>query len=100
MARAFALLLLAAIAPCAPAAAIELPPACAKQASFEGTAMPLTELRQQVEKVGESDPMTAVRILCSTLPRAEREYGADSLEFAWWVQTLATPLIAYMDECA
>ena len=100
MARAFALLLLAAIAPCAPAAAIELPPACAKQASFEGTAMPLTELRQQVEKVGESDPMTAVRILCSTLPRAEREYGADSLEFAWWVQTLATPLIAYMDEFA
>lgn len=98
MTRAFALLFLAALTPCAPAAAIDLPPACAKQAPFEGAAVSLTELRQQVEKVGESDPVTAVRILCSTMPRAEREYGADSLEFAWWVQTLATPLIAYMDE--
>ena len=87
MTRAFALLFLAALTPCAPATAIDLPPACAKQAPFEGAAVSLTELRQQVEKVGESDPVTAVRILCSTMPRAEREYGADSLEFAWWVQT-------------
>ncbi|MGE0581124.1 MAG: CHAT domain-containing protein [Steroidobacteraceae bacterium] len=82
------------------ARAFDLPPACAKQAPYPDTTTPVAELRKKVEAIGESDPMEAVRILCTTLPRAARALGPASLDFAWWVQTLATPLIAYMDEFA
>ncbi|MGD9597499.1 MAG: CHAT domain-containing protein [Steroidobacteraceae bacterium] len=81
------------------AAPIELPTICAQQpAPPDVASTPVAELRARVDAIGESDPMSAVGILCATIPRVAREYGADSLELSWWVQTLATPLIAYRDE--
>lgn len=78
---------------------VELPSICAQQPAPANTAStPIAELRARVDAIGESDPMAAVGILCATIPRVAREYGADSLELSWWVQTLATPLIAYRDE--
>lgn len=82
------------------AGAVELPPVCAKQAPPDHAGDSIAALRAQVEAIGESEPMTAVRILCATIPRVARERGEQSLELAWWMQTLATPLIAYMDEFA
>jgi len=82
----------------AAALALELPSICAQQAPPDNASAPIAQLRAQVEAVGESEPMQAVAILCATIPRVAREHGADSLELAWWVQTLATPLIAYRDE--
>ncbi len=100
MARhALAMFLLAAHAIAArDAAALELPSVCAQQPAPDNARAPVAELRAQVDAIGESDPMQAVAILCATIPRVAREYGADSLELAWWVQTLATPLIAYREE--
>lgn len=80
------------------AAALELPSICTQQTPPDNASVPIAELRAQVDAIGESEPMQAVAILCATIPRVAREYGDDSLEFAWWVQTLATPLIAYRDE--
>ena len=57
----------------------------------------LQVLRKRVEAEGETDPTAAFAILCTTIPRVEREKGAQSAELAWWVASLATPLIAYMD---
>ena len=38
--------------------------------------------------------------MCATIPRVARERGEDSVEMAWWVGSLATPLIAFMDRMA
>ncbi|MEP7242946.1 MAG: CHAT domain-containing protein [Gammaproteobacteria bacterium] len=77
-----------------------MPATCAEQgpapAGTEST--PVPELRKRVESANESDPILAVRLMCATIPRVEREYGRDSLEMAWWVQGLATPLIAYLEK--
>jgi len=97
--RIAAWLLVAALAaPDVSALAFELPSACAAQAPYDDADAPVAVLRARVEEIGETDPFTAVSILCTTIPRVGAEYGEDSLEFAWWVQTLATPLIAYMEE--
>ncbi|NJN52595.1 MAG: tetratricopeptide repeat protein [Gammaproteobacteria bacterium] len=58
---------------------------------------PVSELRHRVESQFETDPTAVVGLLCSTIPRVAREYGEDSAEIAWWVGSLATPLIAYLD---
>lgn len=95
----FAGLLLAALAITGrDAGALELPSICTQQAVPDDVGAPVAELRTRVDAIGESEPMKAVAILCATIPRVAREYGADSVELAWWVQTLATPLIAYRDE--
>jgi len=82
------------------ALAIELPPVCANDPLPLDTATPLAELRKQVEALNETDPTQAVRLMCMAIPRAQQELGADSVDLAWWVGALATPLIAYMDQLA
>ncbi|MGH8287307.1 MAG: tetratricopeptide repeat protein, partial [Steroidobacteraceae bacterium] len=81
-------------------ASAELPPSCATQEPLADDTTPIAELRRRIEETGESDPFGAFRVMCATIPRVAREHGEDSLELAWWVQSLATPLIAYMDKFA
>jgi CHAT domain-containing protein len=80
------------------ASAVALPPSCAavKAPAHDSTAIAV--LRKRVEAANESDPMAAFALLCTTIPRVERRYGAHSGELAWWTASLATPLIAYMDK--
>ncbi|HZF26396.1 MAG TPA: CHAT domain-containing protein [Steroidobacteraceae bacterium] len=80
--------------------ALELPPSCAGAAPAPGDQAPIPELRKRAEALIETDPNEALRLLCVTIPRAAKEYGDDSAEYAWWVGSLATPLIAYMDKNA
>lgn len=82
------------------AQAFDLPPVCAELAALPAPgaeSLPFTELRASVEKLIETDPDAAVSLMCKTIPRVERELGADSVEMAWWVGSLGTPLIAFMD---
>jgi len=79
-------------------AAAPLPPSCQGVTPPAGLDAPLKELRHRVETLNESDPPAAFAILCATVPRVERAYGARSPELAWWVASFATPLIAYMDK--
>lgn len=82
------------------ALAFELPPVCASAQPLPEDSAPVTELRARVEKLIETDPPGSVRLMCVTIPRVAREYGEDSVEMAWWVGSLGTPLIAFMDEFA
>ena len=75
-----------------------LPPSCASVMTKPDLATPLKQLRQKVEAEEDSDPTAAFALLCTTIPRVERERGAHSEELAWWTGALATPLIAYMDK--
>jgi CHAT domain-containing protein len=99
--RTGALLLAAfAILSGSPAGAVELPPTCLTDPAEPDTQTPLPELRARVESLAETDPTAVVRLLCATIPRVAREQGEDSVELAWWLGSLATPLIAYMDKHA
>lgn len=80
-----------------PARAVELPPTCRSEAQTPDESTPLVELRQRVEALAETDPDAAIRLLCATIPRVAREQGEDSVDLAWWVASLATPLFAYRD---
>ena len=80
-----------------PARAALLPPSCAAVTAAPDTRTPLAELRRKLEAEEDSDPTAAFALLCTTIPRVERERGAHSVELAWWTGALATPLIAYMD---
>jgi CHAT domain-containing protein len=82
----------------AQAQAALLPPSCASVTTAPDLKTPLKKLRQQLEAEQESDPTAAFALLCTTIPRVERERGAHSVELAWWTAGLATPLIAYMDK--
>jgi len=80
--------------------AIELPPVCTEFAALPAPGSdtePLAELRTTVEKLIETDPNAAVSLMCKTIPRVARERGESSVEMAWWVGSLGTPLIAFMD---
>jgi CHAT domain-containing protein len=82
------------------AQAFDLPPVCAEFASVAAPGAdtaPFAELRARAEKLIETEPDAAVSLICKTIPRVERERGADSVEMAWWVGSLGTPLIAFMD---
>jgi CHAT domain-containing protein len=82
------------------AGAFDLPPVCtelAQPAPAGEASEPLASLRVKVEKLIETDPNAAVALMCRTIPRVERERGADSAEMGWWVGSLGTPLIAFMD---
>jgi len=92
--------LLAPVAATAAAAPFELPPTCAESPGTPDPVTPIPELRKRVESLIETDPTAAVQLLCSTIPRVAREKGEDSVEMAWWVGSLATPLIAFMDRHA
>ena len=80
--------------------AVELPPTCTAEPGTPDNTTPIPELRKQVEALSESDPVAVVRLLCTTIPRVAREHGEDSVEYAWWLGSLATPLIAYMEKFA
>jgi CHAT domain-containing protein len=75
-----------------------LPPSCASVTTTPDLKTPLEVLRKRVETEEDSDPTAAFALLCTTIPRVERERGAHSEELAWWTAALATPLIAYMDK--
>jgi CHAT domain-containing protein/Flp pilus assembly protein TadD len=85
----------------APAAyAFDLPPVCAEFATLAtpgADTKPLPALRADVEKLIETDPDAAVAMMCRVIPRVARERGESSAEMAWWVGSLGTPLIAFMD---
>lgn len=106
MTRSFAALALAALCWTGVADAYELPAVCSEPAIVaaapkDDVATPqLSELRARVEKAIETDPNAAVALMCATIPRVARERGEDSVEMAWWVGSLATPLIAFMDRMA
>jgi CHAT domain-containing protein len=80
------------------AEAAALPPSCASVKAPADTSTAIPVLRKRVEAANESDPMAAFALMCTTIPRVERRYGAHSNELAWWTASLATPLIAYMDK--
>ena len=80
------------------AAAFALPPSCASVTTARDDRTSIRELRKRVEAENEVDPTAAFGILCTTIPRVAERYGEQSAEFAWWVASLATPLIAYMDK--
>jgi CHAT domain-containing protein len=82
----------------ATAAAFELPASCNTVSSRVDEKTSIRELRKRVEAANETDPAAAFGMLCTTIPRVSREYGAESPEMAWWSASLATPLIAYMDK--
>ena len=80
--------------------AVELPAICAAEQPLPPDPTRIKVLRKQLEPLMDADPDAAIRLMCVTIPRVEREYGKGSLELALWVQALATPLIAYKDEYA
>jgi CHAT domain-containing protein len=80
--------------------AIPLPATCAELGAAPADPTDVRALRKRLEPLMDSDPDTAIRLMCVTIPRVEREYGGQSLELALWVQALATPLIAYKDRHA
>jgi CHAT domain-containing protein/tetratricopeptide (TPR) repeat protein len=82
------------------ALAFVLPPTCATVGPLPPDRSAVKVLRKKLESLEDSDPEAAVRLMCVTIPRVEKEYGRDSLELALWEQALATPLIAYMDKHA
>jgi CHAT domain-containing protein len=97
---ALTLALAASVPFAAHAEPVPLPPTCAVDPLPPDDVTPLAELRARVEALAETDPTEVVRLLCATIPRVARETGEDSVELAWWVGSLATPLIAYMDKHA
>ena len=77
--------------------AIALPPSCATN-TWKDPTTPLEDAAQAGRTRHGNDPAAAFALLCAlTIPRVEREKGADSVELAWR-DSLATPLIAYMDK--
>ncbi len=104
--RSLVAALLTATSLAAAAQAYELPALCSEPAiaaaapKDDVATPPLIELRARTEKLIESDPNAALALMCTTIPRVARERGEDSVEMAWWVGSLATPLIAFMDRMA
>ena len=80
--------------------AVPLPAFCAKEAAPLDLKTPLPELRRQVEQKAETDPQATVGIMCMAIPRVAREYGEQSPELAWWVESLTMPMIAYQNRFA
>ncbi|MGH8200786.1 MAG: CHAT domain-containing protein [Steroidobacteraceae bacterium] len=81
-----------------PARAVELPAFCASAAAPLDLKTPIPVLRRQVEQKAETDPKATVAIMCMAIPRVAREYGEQSPELAWWVNSLTMPMIAYMNQ--
>src|SRR5262249_3137328 len=93
------LALLAALS-AAPVFALDLTAVCPVDSAVPDTTTPIATLRSRVESLMAEDPTAAVALLCSTIPRVAREQGDQSLEYAWWVGSLATPLIAFQNKLA
>jgi CHAT domain-containing protein len=82
------------------ARAVELPAFCAAAAAPLDLKTPIPVLRRQVEEKAETDPKATVAIMCMAIPRVAREYGEQSPQLAWWVNSLTMPMIAYMNQFA
>ena len=82
------------------ARALQLPAFCASDAAPLDLKTPIPVLRRQVEQKAETDPKATVGIMCMAIPRVAREYGEQSPELAWWVNSLTMPMIAYMNQFA
>jgi CHAT domain-containing protein/tetratricopeptide (TPR) repeat protein len=80
--------------------AVELPAFCAKAAAPLDLKTPIPALHREVEEKAETDPNATVAIMCMAIPRVGREYGEQSPELAWWVNSLTMPMIAYMNQFA
>ena len=80
------------------ARAVELPAFCASAAAPLDLKTPIPVLRREVEAKAETDPKATVAIMCMAIPRVAREYGEQSAELAWWVNSLTMPMIAYMNQ--
>lgn len=89
--------------------ALELPPPICLEAKYAAAAQSdadevrsrsFPELRQLAAARVETDPDAAIGLMCAAIARAAREQGGSSLELAWWVGSLATPMIAYMERFA
>ena len=80
--------------------AVELPAFCSKAAAPLDLKTPIAALRREVEEKAETDPNATVAIMCMAIPRVAREYGEQSPELAWWVNSLTMPMIAYMNQFA
>ncbi len=78
--------------------AFDLPATCGQPGAASSAGVPLPVLRKRVIALSETDPVAAVHLMCETIPRVEKESGARSTQLAWWVASLAMPLIAYMDK--
>lgn len=74
-----------------------LPAICSERPAMRTPTGSLAAERKAVEQLLETDPQGAVDRLCAMIPRVERERGADSVEMAWWVGSLGTPMIAFME---
>ena len=81
------------------AGAFELPAVCPAAHSTDDTT-PISELRRKVQDESETNPTEAVSLMCATIPRVAKQYGEQSPELAWWVESLTMPMIAYMDRFA
>jgi CHAT domain-containing protein len=90
-------LLLIAAEVATPARAVELPPVCAEFPAATDWTTPLQELRARADAQLLVSPHETVALMCATIPRVATEHGEDSIELAWWVGSLATPLIAFLD---
>jgi CHAT domain-containing protein/tetratricopeptide (TPR) repeat protein len=82
------------------ARAVELPAFCASAAAPLDLKTPIPVLRREVEEKAETDPKATVAIMCMAIPRVAREYGEQSPQLAWWVNSLTMPMIAYMNQFA
>jgi CHAT domain-containing protein/tetratricopeptide (TPR) repeat protein len=80
--------------------AVELPAFCSKVAAPLDLKTPIPVLRREVQQKAETDPNATVAIMCMAIPRVAREYGEQSPELAWWVNSLTMPMIAYMNQFA
>jgi len=83
----------------ATAGAFPLPAVCSGAHAGDPTT-PISALRRQVEAESETNPTAAVSLMCTTIPRVAHQYGEQSPELAWWVESLTMPMIAYMDRFA
>jgi CHAT domain-containing protein len=81
-----------------PIHAITLPASCGASKVPDTLNVSLAKLRQQLAKINETDPDAAIQLMCDTIPRVAHEKGEYSADLAWWVASLATPLIAYKDK--
>jgi CHAT domain-containing protein len=81
-----------------PIHAITLPASCGVSNGPDTSNVSLANLRQQLAKINETDPDAAIQLMCDIIPRVAHEKGEHSADLAWWVASLATPLIAYKDK--
>jgi CHAT domain-containing protein len=79
---------------------VPLPAFCASAAAPLDLKTPISELRREVEAKAETDPQATVAIMCMTIPRVAREYGEQSPELGWWIESLTMPMIAYQNRFA